>query len=51
VPQSPALGFEREVAGVEETDHVLGNIALERLGTAGRKKGSFFPQTASKGGL
>jgi hypothetical protein len=31
------MRFQREVAGIKETNNRVGNIALERLG-AGRKK-------------
>src|SRR5262245_36917286 len=36
------VGFEREVAGVQEADDRAGNIALERLGTR-RKKERIVP--------
>jgi hypothetical protein len=44
------MRFQREMARVEEADDSPRNIALERLGTGGRKKGSFLPQAARNGG-
>jgi len=50
-PRFRGHGFRGEVASIQEADHSLGNIAPERLGTRGRKNGSFLPHTAKSGGL
>ncbi len=41
------VGFQSEVAGVDEADAGVGQAALEGFGTPGRKNGSFLPHTAS----
>jgi len=43
------MRFERKVTSIDELDLCIGNVAPEGLGApAGKKNGSFLPQTASK---
>lgn len=46
-----AVGFEREMAGIEQPDLGAWHVAPECLRAGGKELASFLPQIASSGGL
>ena len=45
------MGLQREMAGVEEADLRVRDVALERFGAGRQEERIVLPQTARKGGL